>query len=129
MFTLSVHGANNYPLRKEISRLDIELPDNTGDTEYLAAVERGIKEVVLVADAELVIYLAGADPYEGDRLGRMQVSKGALSRRDHMVIGACREAKLPVTVTMAGGYAKNIEDTVKIQFETVRIASEWAKRG
>lgn len=128
VFTFSIHGANNFPFRKEMSDLDIELPDGTGDDAYLAALERGVCHALSAAQADLAIYLAGADPYEDDRLGRLALTKGGLEARDRLVFRLCREAGLPVAVAMAGGYARNIDDTVDIHFRTIAIAAEWAGR-
>jgi acetoin utilization deacetylase AcuC-like enzyme len=126
VFTLSVHGAKNFPLRKQRSDLDLELPDGTGDGAYLEAVERGVAEAIERSGAELAFYLAGADPFAGDRLGRMGVSREGLAARDALVLDACRGAGLPVAVCMAGGYGKDIADTVAIQAETVRAAARLA---
>jgi len=128
VFTFSVHGARNYPLRKPPSDLDIALDDGTRDEAYLVAVEGGTRRALGAAGADLAIYLAGADPYEGDRLGRMAVSKAGLAARDRLVVGRCRAAGLPVAVAMAGGYAREIDETVEIQLRTVREAAAWAGR-
>ncbi len=127
IFTFSLHGAKNFPLRKETSDLDVELPDDTTDREYLEAVEQGTFEALRRARAQLAIYLAGADPFEGDRLGRLKVSKAGLARRTELVLEACSRERLPVAVTMAGGYAYNVEDTVEVYFETVRLAAGWSR--
>jgi acetoin utilization deacetylase AcuC-like enzyme len=124
IYTLSVHGAKNYPLRKEQSDLDVELPDRTGDAEYLAAVEAAVARAVREARADLAVYLAGADPFEDDRLGRLAVTKAGLAERDRIVFDACRAAGLPLAVTMAGGYARDVADTVDIHWQTVRRAIE-----
>ena len=129
VFTFSVHGARNFPLRKETSDLDVELPDGTADEAYLEAVEQGVWEALHRAQAELAIYLAGADPFEGDRLGRMKVTKAALARRSEIVFAACAQQRLPVAVTMAGGYGHDIGATVDVYFETVRQALQWWQRG
>jgi acetoin utilization deacetylase AcuC-like enzyme len=125
VFTLSVHGSHNYPLQKEQSSLDIELADRAGDESYLAAVRQGLEAALQWRSAGdpagLAVVLAGADPYEGDRLGRLGVSREGLAERDRIVSAACRAAGLPIALTMAGGYARNIEETVEIQAETVRI--------
>jgi acetoin utilization deacetylase AcuC-like enzyme len=118
-FTLSVHGAKNYPLRKETSDLDVELPDRTADREYLDAVEWGLTQALAAAGADFAVYLAGADPFEHDRLGRLAVSKAGLAERDRLVFDALTARGLPVVVTMAGGYAHDVTDTVDIQFATV----------
>jgi acetoin utilization deacetylase AcuC-like enzyme len=128
VFTFSVHGARNFPARKETSDLDIELPDDTADAEYLEAVEQGVWEALHRARAELAIYLAGADPFEGDRLGRMKVTKAGLARRSEIVFEACSRERLPVAVTMAGGYGHDIRDTVDVNFQTVWLALEWWRR-
>lgn len=122
IFSFSIHGAKNYPFRKERSNLDIALEDGTGDAAYLAALERGLDQAIEQSRADLAIYLAGADPYEDDRLGRLKVTKTGLLERDRMVLEACRSAGIPVAITMAGGYARNIADTVDIHVSTLRLA-------
>jgi acetoin utilization deacetylase AcuC-like enzyme len=122
IFTLSVHGEKNYPLRKERSDLDVELPDRTADIEYLDALEPALTHSLSVAEADLAIYLAGADPFEGDRLGRLGLTKAGLDERDRMVFEKCRAAGIPIALTMAGGYAKDVADTVDIHWQTVRRA-------
>jgi acetoin utilization deacetylase AcuC-like enzyme len=122
VFTFSIHGANNFPFSKEASDLDIELPDGTGDREYLAALEKGACRALSSAQPDLVLYLAGADPHEGDRLGRLKLTKAGLAERDALVFDLCGEAGLPVAVAMAGGYGRRIEDTVDIHFSTVQSA-------
>jgi acetoin utilization deacetylase AcuC-like enzyme len=126
VFTFSIHGAKNFPLRKERSDLDVELPDATGDADYLNALEIGLERSLALACADLAIYLAGADPYACDTLGRLALSQEGLAARDRQVFSQCRAAGLPVAVVMGGGYAKNIQDTVAIQLETVRIAAQLA---
>lgn len=128
VFTFSVHGAKNFPFHKECSDLDVELPDGTDDTLYLEAVEEGTRRALAQAGADIAIYLAGADPYSGDRLGRMNVSMAGLAERDRIVLGLCRDYSLPVTVTMAGGYARDVEDIVTIHLQTVRTAAAYADR-
>src|SRR5262249_22294840 len=122
VFTFSIHGAKNFPLRKEPSDLDVELDDGTGDAVFLERLEEGLRQALSRAGAELAIYLAGADPFAGGRLGRLAVSKAALAQRDRLVLARCRVAGIPVAVTMAGGYAEDVEDTVDIHFQTVRLA-------
>ena len=124
IFTFSIHGKNNFPYHKEISDLDIELKDGTDDAAYLAALEKGMTESLDACDANLVIYLAGADPYRNDRFGRLALTKGGLAGRDQMVLQRLHQAGLPVAVTLAGGYAKQVADAVDIHFETVRSAVE-----
>lgn len=128
VFTLSVHGANNYPFRKEPGDLDLELDDGTGDDGFLVAARDGVERALGAGPFDLAFYLAGADPFEGDRLGRLAVTKEGLERRDRLVLEACRAARLPVAVVMSGGYAFPIEDTVDIHFATVRTAVEVASR-
>ena len=126
VFTFSIHGANNYPPVKMTGDLDVELPDGADDDAYLAALETGLTTALDRSGAEIAIYLAGADPFFYDRLGRLNLSKAGLSARDRLVFGRCRARGLPVVVTMAGGYAEEVEDTVDIHFETVRLAAEFA---
>jgi acetoin utilization deacetylase AcuC-like enzyme len=125
VFTFSVHGQKNFPFHKELSDLDIALPDGATDGEFLDAIERGVRHSIDHANAGIAIYLAGADPFIGDTLGRMAVSKAGLAQRDRLVLDLCRSAGLPVAITMAGGYAKNVEDIVDIHFETLRIARSY----
>jgi acetoin utilization deacetylase AcuC-like enzyme len=127
VFTFSVHGARNFPFHKQKSDLDIELPDGTTDAVYLDAVEEGVGRALAMAGADLAIYLAGADPYAGDRLGRMVVSMEGLAQRDRLVLALCRDAGLPVAVTMAGGYAPQVDEIAAIHARTVRIAAEFAR--
>ena len=122
VFTFSIHGARNFPFEKESSDLDIELPDGTGDDAYLAALDSGLAVTLARSRPQLVIYLAGADPYAGDRLGRLSLSMAGLARRDETVLGACRERGIPVALAMAGGYAEPIEDTVAIHANTILTA-------
>lgn len=123
IFTCSLHGAKNFPFRKQASDLDIELADDTGDEDYLAALDDALDTVFNHARPELVIYLAGADPYAGDRLGRLALSIEGLKTRDERVLDTCRAAGVPVAVAMAGGYAQPIEDTVTVHFNTVHTAA------
>jgi acetoin utilization deacetylase AcuC-like enzyme len=124
IFTFSIHGAKNFPFHKERSDLDIELDDGTDDATYLAALAQGLQQVLDLAQAELAIYLAGADPFSGDRLGRLALSKAGLAERDRLVFDYCQAADLPVAITMAGGYAPKIEDIVDIHFQTIHAAAE-----
>ena len=121
VFTFSIHGAKNFPFHKERSDLDVELADGADDATYLAALTAGMDTALAAAHADLAIYLAGADPFVGDALGRLALSKAGLAERDRLVIDRCRRADLPVAVVMAGGYARQIQDTVDIHLETVRI--------
>ena len=128
IFTFSIHGKNNFPSRKEKSDLDIALEDGTGDPAYLEALEKGLILALDSFETDLVLYLAGADPYKDDRFGRLGLSKSGLLERDRMVFRFCHKAELPIAVTMAGGYAKNIQDSVDIHFQTVKQALEWKQR-
>ncbi len=122
VFTFSIHGAKNFPFHKERSDLDIALDDHADDATYLDALDRGLRWSIESADADLAIYLAGADPYEDDTFGRLALSKRGLAERDQMVLESCGEAGLPVAITMAGGYARQVQDTVEIHLQTVQIA-------
>ena len=124
VFTFSIHGAKNFPFHKEESDLDAPLPDGADDTEFLTTLERGLEMALEAADADLAIYLAGADPFEGDRLGRISVTKSGLAERDRMVLEACRDRGIPVAVTMAGGYARSVEDTVDVHFQSIKRAAD-----
>jgi acetoin utilization deacetylase AcuC-like enzyme len=126
IFTFSIHGAKNFPLRKEISDLDVPLPDGTGDVDYLSALEEGLVKALQLARADLVIFLSGADPFLDDKLGRLRLTKDGLAKRDRLVLSHCHQAGLPVAVTMGGGYARQVEDTVDIHFQTVSLAVERA---
>ena len=124
VFTFSIHGEKNFPFHKEKSDLDAPLPDGADDTEFLQALERGLEVALDAADASLAIYLAGADPFEGDRLGRLCVTKEGLAERDQIVLEACRERSIPVATSMAGGYAADVKDTVDVHFQSIRRAAE-----
>ena len=124
IFTFSIHNEQNFPLRKEHSDLDIGLADGTGDESYLAALVEGVPRALALAEADLALYLAGADAYEGDLLGRLALTKAGLAARNRLVLSLCREAGLPVAVLMAGGYGRRVADTVAIHLETVRAAAE-----
>ncbi|MGE5602960.1 MAG: histone deacetylase [Nitrososphaerales archaeon] len=126
IYTFSMHGAKNFPLHKEQSDLDVELPDGTDDRLYLDLLMGGLDRVLPASRADLAIYLAGADPFAGDTLGRLALTKEGLAQRDCVVFECCREAGIPVAVVMGGGYARRIEDTVDIQFRTISIALELA---
>ena len=123
IFTFSIHGERNFPFHKEQSDLDVPLPDGADDAAYLEALADGLERSLDAADAGLAIFLAGADPLVEDRLGRLCVTKEGLAERDRMVLQACRERGLPVAVTMAGGYARRVEDTVDVHFATVSRAA------
>ena len=122
VFTFSIHGQNNFPTRKEQSDLDVALPDDAKDGDYLEALENGLRNALTLSSPDLAIYLAGADPYFEDRFGRLALTKKGLAERDSLVFDFCRGRGIPVAVTMAGGYARRTEDSVDIHFETVRTA-------
>ncbi len=122
VFTFSIHAENNFPSQKEHSDLDIPLEDRTGNEKYLAALEAGLKQALEWADADLAFFIAGADPYFDDRYGGLSLSKAGLAERDRMVFRRCGAKGIPVVVTMGGGYARRIQDTVDIHFQTVRSA-------
>lgn len=126
VFTFSMHGGKNYPFHKVPGTLDIELADGTGDDEYLSRLVDVLPHVIADARPDLVVYLAGADAHEGDRLGRLGLTFNALARRDSLVIEQCREVGIPVVITVAGGYGADIADTVRIHAETARIAARYA---
>jgi len=119
VYTFSMHGARNFPFRKERSRRDVELDDRTGDAEYLALLDRNLDEVLDDARADLAFYLAGSDPYVGDRFGRLALSMDGLRARDRRVLAACGRRGLPVVLTMAGGYARSLDDIAVIHANTV----------
>jgi acetoin utilization deacetylase AcuC-like enzyme len=124
VFTFSMHGAKNFPANKQISDLDIELADGCDDEAYLEALQRGLDEVFRRVRPELVHYVAGADPFAGDRLGRLGVSKAGLLARDRLVLQRCRAEGVPLSISMAGGYAEDIDDIVDIHMATVLAAAE-----
>jgi len=125
VFTFSMHGGRNYPFSKVAGCIDVELEDGTGDDEYLERLAEALPRALARAVPDLVVYLAGADPHAGDRLGRLGLSLDGLARRDTMVISSCREVGIPVAITIAGGYGRNIDDTVQAHLNTVRVAREF----
>ena len=129
VFSFSVHGSNNFPFRKERSSLDMPLPDRAGDDEYLAAISAGLATAFAAPPYDIAFYIAGADPHERDRLGRLRVSARALAERDHIVLDACARLSLPVVIVMGGGYGTDIEDTVAIHLHSVLTAAELAVPG
>lgn len=129
IFTLSLHGEKNYPARKERSDLDVALSDGTGDALYLAALESALSELVQRFSPQFIIYLAGADPHADDRLGRLSLSLQGLEARDQRVFAFADAIGVPIAVTMAGGYGRDIETTVEIHLQTVRLAQRtWTHR-
>lgn len=125
VFTLSLHGEKNYPFEKAISDLDVALPDETDDESYLEQLASALAQMFTRFDPQLIIYLAGADPHEGDRLGRLKLSMEGLAARDRMVLDAARARGLPVALAMAGGYGRSIDDTVAVHIQTVGIAASY----
>jgi acetoin utilization deacetylase AcuC-like enzyme len=127
VFTFSMHGAKNFPFRKEHSDLDVELPDGCTDQPYVEKLQCAL-DLIWARHCDalpgLAFYLAGADPHEGDRLGRLKLTTHGLAQRDRMVFDALHERGIPVAVSMAGGYGKDIEDTVTVQLGTLRCAFE-----
>ena len=134
MFTISLHGAKNFPFRKATSDLDVALPDGCGDADYLARARRARSAVLAREHAArpfgLAFYLAGADPHEGDRLGRLKVSAAGLLERDRRVLAALGALRIPVALAMAGGYGHDLDVTVAIQAATIAAAidawREWS---
>jgi len=124
VFTFSMHGAKNFPFRKEHSDLDIELPDGCGDDDYLTQLQTGLQQLQARCQPELIFYLAGADPHEGDRLGRLQLSFAGLQMRDRMVLQWAGARRIPLAMAMAGGYGKDMADTVQVQINTFALAYE-----
>ncbi|MDB5955783.1 histone deacetylase [Ramlibacter sp.] len=128
VFTLSLHGQKNFPFRKEAGDLDVDLPDGTGDDAYLQALERALDELSQRFDPAFVIYLAGADPHEGDRLGRLKLTWDGLEARDRRVFDWAWQRGLPLAFAMAGGYGHRLEDTVQVQINTFAVAAAYAGR-
>ena len=126
VFTFSMHGGKNYPFHKVPGSLDVELADGTRDAEYLEQLSTHLPNVLARAQADLVVYLAGADPHERDSLGRLGLTFDGLARRDAFVIDLCRDVGIPVAITIAGGYGRNLDETIQIHLETTRIARSAA---
>jgi acetoin utilization deacetylase AcuC-like enzyme len=126
VFTLSIHQLNNYPEPKQPSDLDINVDDCVQDDEYLAPLGRGIGESLERFQPDLIFYVAGADPYREDQLGGLWLSMGGLRRRDELVFGEAVRRKIPVAITLAGGYARKVEDTVNIHMNTILAARDAA---
>ncbi|MFM1904571.1 MAG: hypothetical protein RLZZ440_2471 [Planctomycetota bacterium] len=123
VFTMSIHGAKNFPLRKQPGSLDVPLADGVGDAEYLAALGPAVAESFARGRPDLVLYIAGADPYEGDRLGRLKLTKPGLQERDRFVLEACRRSGVPVGIVCGGGYCDQIESIVDIHAATMLLAA------
>ena len=128
IFTFSMHGKNNFPFTKESSDLDIELNDGTSDIEYLQCLEQALDRISTRFKPNLVIYLAGIDAHMGDRLGKLKLTDEGIAQRDQMVFDWCEKLRLPVAMTMAGGYSLNLEHMVHLQFDTVqRLFNYWQR--
>ena len=127
VFTLSIHQENNYPYPKPPSNLDINLADGVEDEEYLAALAEGLDKSLAEFQPDLMFYLAGADPFQEDQLGGLKLSLEGLERRDRLVYEKAKARKIPVAVTLAGGYARKLEDTIRIHTNTARVAKEFAR--
>jgi acetoin utilization deacetylase AcuC-like enzyme len=128
VFTLSLHGEKNFPFRKEASDLDVALPDGCGDADYMVALENALATLEGSFTPGLVLYLAGADPHEGDRLGRLSLTKDGLMARDRRVFDWCWQRRVPCAFAMGGGYGKDLNDTVHVQTNTYRVALEYWQR-
>jgi len=126
VFTLSIHQANNYPYPKPPSSLDINLEDGADDEDYLGALQGGLDKALAEFQPNLILYLAGADPYCEDQLGGLRLTLEGLEKRDRLVFQKARAKNIPVAVTLAGGYARHVEDTVLIHINTIRVAREFA---
>jgi acetoin utilization deacetylase AcuC-like enzyme len=123
VLTISLHGARNFPFRKQRSKIDVELPDQTGDEEYLRALDTVLPRVFEFAP-EIVFYLSGVDALSSDALGRLALTHDGLQARDSRVIGACFRENAPLVITLGGGYSKPIELTVAAHANTFRVAAE-----
>jgi acetoin utilization deacetylase AcuC-like enzyme len=128
-FTFSMHGAGNYPLFKKTSSIDIELPKGTGDAEFLAALESVLPGLLDRFCPDLVLYQAGVDPHENDRLGTLALTLDGLAERDRRVFECCRAAGVPVVSTMGGGYGRQLETTVEAHANTIRAMRSTFERG
>ncbi len=122
VFTLSIHQLNNYPAHKPPSSLDIHLPDGVGDQEYLHRLGEGYRAALALFRPDLLVYVAGADPYWEDQLGGLALSLEGLEERDRLVMWTALQHRVPVAVVLAGGYAVNVNDTVQIQSNTAKVA-------
>jgi acetoin utilization deacetylase AcuC-like enzyme len=128
VFTLSLHGEKNFPFRKEAGDLDVGLPDGTGDADYLDALDAALFALDRSCEPQLVFFLAGADPHEGDRLGRLKLSDQGMQARDQRVLDWCLARRIPLVLLMAGGYGVQIEATVQVQLNTYRLAyAHWQR--
>jgi len=124
VFTISLHQHNNYPLWKPPSSIDVDLPDGTGDDDYLAWLDNALSSGLRQFEPDLICYIAGADPYKEDQLGGLNLTIAGLKKRDELVFRVARARSIPIMVTYAGGYAQDVEDTVAIHTNTVVAAKE-----
>jgi len=124
VFTFDLYGEHNYPFTKTEPDLGIPLPDGTGDADYLEVLTAHLAPTLDSGDWDLAIYVSGADPFVGDKLGLLSLTKSGLAKRDEMVVHACRDRAIPMAITMAGGYAEEADDIVDIHLTTVRIAAQ-----
>jgi acetoin utilization deacetylase AcuC-like enzyme len=129
VFTLSIHQENNYPFHKPPSAMDINLRDGTGDDDYLVALANGLHEAFGRFRPQLIFYVAGADPYREDQLGGLALTMEGLGHRDALVFEAARRQGVPVAITLAGGYARRVADTVRIHVGTIIAARDAAQKG
>jgi acetoin utilization deacetylase AcuC-like enzyme len=129
VFTISLHQHNNYPAVKPPSSIDVDLPDGVGDDDYLAWLDNALSSGLRQFEPDLLCYIAGADPYREDQLGGLSLTMEGLKKRDELVFRVARARNIPVMVTFAGGYARNVEDTVGIHCNTVLAAKEVFVRG
>lgn len=128
IFTLSIHGENNFPFKKEVSDLDYGLPDECDDQAYLQALTHCLDELDSRFKPDCLIFLAGADPHVDDRLGRLNISSEGMRLRDETVLGFALERNLPIALSMAGGYGKEIASTVNIHFQTIKTALQFQQK-
>lgn len=129
VFTLSLHGASNFPFRKQRSCLDISLPDGTRDDDYLEQLDLALADLERRFASEFVLFISGADPHEHDRLGRLKLTREGIARRDRCVYAFAERLGVPIAITMAGGYGRDVDTTVDIHWRTVRGALQsWKSR-
>ncbi len=128
IFTLSMHGENNFPFKKESSDLDLGLADGCDDQTYLQSLNQCLEKLDSRFKTDFVIYLAGADPHEGDRLGRLKLSKTGMRLRDETIFQYALDKQIPLAFSMAGGYGKEIESTVEIHFQTIQTALHFQQQ-
>jgi acetoin utilization deacetylase AcuC-like enzyme len=125
IYTLSIHGEKNFPFRKIASDLDIGLPNETADEDYLDTLQIAVERILYLQQPDLVIYQSGADPYIDDKLGKLSLTKKGLAQRDRLVFEMCNAEHIPIAVTMGGGYAEEVDDIVDIHLQTIQIAIEF----